>query len=70
MKSARNVLPSESEIGLAFIGGYADASSYLLAGAFTGHHTGNCVLAAGSAASKEWFLAFDRLLDLREFSSV
>src|SRR6516225_1922449 len=39
-------------IGLAFIGGYADASSYLLAGTFTGHVTGNCVLAAVSAASK------------------
>ena len=49
-------------IGLAFIGGYADASSYLLAGAFTGHLTGNCVLAAVSAASKEWFLTLDRLL--------
>jgi uncharacterized membrane protein YoaK (UPF0700 family) len=49
-------------IGLAFTGGYADASSYLLAGAFTGHLTGNCVLAAVSAASKEWFLTLDRLL--------
>ena len=49
-------------IGLAFIGGYADASSYLLAGVFTGHLTGNCVLAAVSAASKEWFLTLDRLL--------
>ena len=49
-------------IGLAFIGGYADASRYLLAGAFTGHLTGNCVLAAVSAASKEWFLTLDRLL--------
>ena len=49
-------------IGLAFIGGFADASSYLLAGAFTGHLTGNCVLAAVSAASKEWFLTLDRLL--------
>ena len=49
-------------IGLAFIGGYADASSYLLAGTFTGHVTGNCVLAAVSAASKEWFLTLDRLL--------
>ena len=61
-------------IGLAFIGGYADASSYLLAGAFTGHLTGNCVLAAVSAASKEWFLTLDRLLAvivfLAEFSSV
>ena len=49
-------------IGLAFIGGYADASSYLLAGAFTGHLMGNCVLAAVSAASKEWSLTLDRLL--------
>ncbi len=49
-------------IGLAFIGGYADASSYLLARAFTGHITGNSVLAAVSAASKEWYLTLDRLL--------
>src|SRR5438132_10367653 len=49
-------------LGLAFIGGYADASSYLLAGAFTGHLTGNCVLAAVSAASKDWYLTLDRLL--------
>src|SRR3979411_80035 len=49
-------------IGLAFVGGYADASSYLLAGAFTGHLTGNCVLAAVSAASKDWYLTLDRLL--------
>jgi len=33
-------------IGLAFVGGYADASSYLLARTFTGHLTGHCVLAA------------------------
>ncbi len=43
-------------IGLAFVGGYADASSYLLARTFTGHLTGNCVLAAVSAAGKEWYL--------------
>jgi uncharacterized membrane protein YoaK (UPF0700 family) len=49
-------------IGLAFIGGYADASSYLLARTFTGHITGNSVLAAVSAASKEWYLTLDRLL--------
>jgi uncharacterized membrane protein YoaK (UPF0700 family) len=49
-------------IGLAFVGGYADASSFLLAGAFTGHLTGNCVLAAVSAASKDWYLTLDRLL--------
>ena len=49
-------------IGIAFVGGYADASSYLLARTFTGHLTGNCVLAAVSAASKEWYLTLDRLL--------
>lgn len=49
-------------IGLAFAGGYADASSYLLARTFTGHLTGNCVLAAVSAASGDWYLTLDRLL--------
>jgi uncharacterized membrane protein YoaK (UPF0700 family) len=49
-------------IGLAFVGGYADASSYLLARTFTGHLTGNCVLAAVSAASQEWYPTLDRLL--------
>jgi uncharacterized membrane protein YoaK (UPF0700 family) len=49
-------------IGLAFVGGYADASSYLIARTFTGHLTGNCVLAAVSAASKDWYLTLDRLL--------
>src|SRR5438105_12145068 len=49
-------------LGLAFIGGYADASSYLLARTFTGHLTGNCVLAAVSAASKDWYLTLDLLL--------
>src|SRR4029077_16234510 len=49
-------------IGLAFIGGYADASSYLLARTFTGHLTGNCVLAAVSAASKDLYLTLNRIL--------
>ena len=49
-------------IGLAFVGGYADAASFLMAHTFTGHLTGNSVLAAVSAASKEWSLAGDRLL--------
>src|SRR4029077_1416037 len=49
-------------IGLAFVGGYADASSYLLARTFTGNLPGNCVLAAVSAVGKEWYLTFDRLL--------
>ena len=54
-------------LGLAFIGGYADASSYLLARIFTGHITGNCVLAAVSAAGKDWFLTLDRLLGVIVF---
>ncbi len=56
-----------NSIGLAFIGGYADASSYLLARAFTGHLTGNCVLAAVSAAGKDWYLTLDRLLAVLVF---
>src|SRR6202021_4246830 len=54
-------------IGLAFVGGYADASSYLLARTFTGHLTGNCVLAAVSAASGDWYLTLDRLLAVTVF---
>src|SRR3981081_4605959 len=49
-------------IGLSFVGGYADASSYVLTRTFTGHLTGNCVLAAVSAAGKDWYLTLDRLL--------
>ena len=49
-------------IGLAFIGGYADASSYSLARTLTGHVTGNCILAAVSAVGKDWYLTLDRLL--------
>src|SRR5580704_19757161 len=49
-------------MGLAFIGGYADASSYLLARTFTGHLTGNCVLAAVSTASGDWHLSLVRFL--------
>jgi uncharacterized membrane protein YoaK (UPF0700 family) len=54
-------------ISLAFIGGYADAASFLLANTFTGHLTGNCILAAVSAASQEWYLAADRLLAVTVF---
>jgi uncharacterized membrane protein YoaK (UPF0700 family) len=54
-------------IGLAFVGGFADAASFSLAHTFTGHLTGNCVLAAVSAASKEWNLVADRLLAVTIF---
>ncbi|MBV8141232.1 MAG: DUF1275 domain-containing protein [Verrucomicrobia bacterium] len=56
-----------SSVGLAFIGGYADASGYLLARTFTGHLTGNCVLAAVSAAGKDWYLTFTRLMAVIAF---
>src|ERR1700677_3214109 len=49
-------------IGVAFVGGYSDASSYLLARTFTGHLTGNCILAAVSVASRDWYVLLDRLL--------
>ncbi|MEJ2069200.1 MAG: YoaK family protein [Syntrophobacterales bacterium] len=40
--------------GLAFIGGYADAASLILARTFTGHLTGNFVLTAISLAGSNW----------------
>jgi len=40
--------------GLAFIGGYADAASLILARTFTGHLTGNFVLTAISLAGSDW----------------
>ncbi len=39
---------------LAFVGGYADAVSYLLTGSFTGHLTGNAVLLAIHLARASW----------------
>jgi uncharacterized membrane protein YoaK (UPF0700 family) len=40
--------------GLAFIGGYGDAASFVLAKTFTGHVTGNLVLGAIAAAAQDW----------------
>ena len=62
MKTSEGGTALPISIGLAFVGGYADAASFLLAQTFTGHLTGNCVLAAVSAASKEWNLAARALL--------
>lgn len=39
--------------GLAFVGGYGDASGLLLANTFTGHITGNLVLVAIAAVSRD-----------------
>jgi len=41
-------------LGLAFVGGYGDAASFVLAKTFTGHVTGNLVLAAIAIASHDW----------------
>ncbi len=54
-------------LGLAFVGGYADAASYTLAGTFTGHITGNSVLAAVSLANHDWLLTISRLLAVGVF---
>ena len=54
-------------VGLAFVGGYADASSYLLAKTFTGHVTGNSILAAISLVNGEWSVSMDRFLAIATF---
>jgi len=41
-------------LGLAFVGGYGDAASFVLAKTFTGHVTGNLVLAAIAVAARDW----------------
>jgi uncharacterized membrane protein YoaK (UPF0700 family) len=40
--------------GLAFVGGYGDAASFVLAKTFTGHVTGNLVLGAIAVAAHDW----------------
>jgi len=39
---------------LAFVGGYCDAGSFVLTKTFTGHVTGNLVLAAVAIAAHDW----------------
>src|ERR1700730_16555091 len=41
-------------LGLAFVGGCGDAASFVLAKTFTGHVTGNLVLAAIAVAAHDW----------------
>jgi uncharacterized membrane protein YoaK (UPF0700 family) len=53
--------------GLAFVGGYADAAGFLLANSFTGHVTGNLVLAAISIAGADWVIFFRRVLAIALF---
>ena len=62
MQTGRGDTAFGTSLGLAFIGGYADAASFLTAHTFTGHLTGNCVLAAVSFGTQELHLALDRLL--------
>jgi len=47
--------------GLAFVGGYGDAASFILAKTFTGHVTGSLVLAAVSIADRDWRVGIARL---------
>jgi uncharacterized membrane protein YoaK (UPF0700 family) len=41
-------------LGFAFVGGYGDAASFVLAKTFTGHVTGNLVLGAIAVAAQDW----------------
>jgi uncharacterized membrane protein YoaK (UPF0700 family) len=54
-------------LGLAFIGGYADAAGFLLANTFTGHVTGNLVLSAISVARADWPTFSKRVLAIALF---
>jgi uncharacterized membrane protein YoaK (UPF0700 family) len=53
--------------GLAFVGGYSDAASFILAKTFTGHITGNFVLTAISIAGQDWPTFFRRVLAITLF---
>jgi len=53
--------------GLAFIGGYGDASSFILAKTFTGHITGNFVLTAISLAGHDLPNLYRRVLAIALF---
>jgi uncharacterized membrane protein YoaK (UPF0700 family) len=48
-------------LGLAFVGGFGDAAGFVLARTFTGHVTGNLVLAAVSIAALDWATTLIRL---------
>lgn len=54
-------------LGLAFVGGYGDAASFVLAKTFTGHVTGNFVLLAISAAALDGRATFEHLLAIFSF---
>jgi uncharacterized membrane protein YoaK (UPF0700 family) len=54
-------------LGLAFVGGYGDAASFVLAKTFTGHVTGNMVLMAISIAARDWRATFGHVLAIATF---
>jgi uncharacterized membrane protein YoaK (UPF0700 family) len=54
-------------LGLAFVGGYCDAASFMLVRTFTGHVTGNFVLAATKVVTFDWRGALDALLAISFF---
>ena len=54
MLSSINQIDMWLSLGLAFVGGYGDAASFVLAKTFTGHVTGNLVLAAIAVAAHDW----------------
>jgi uncharacterized membrane protein YoaK (UPF0700 family) len=54
---------------LAFVGGYGDAASVVLAKTFTGHITGSLVLAAIAIAAHEWRLLLAHLVAVVFFLS-
>ena len=54
-------------MGLAFVGGYSDSASFILAKTFTGHVTGNLVLTAISIASLDWINFSRRVLAIALF---
>lgn len=45
-------------LAFAFVGGYGDAAGFLLAKTFTGHVTGNLVLAAVAVVAHDWRATF------------
>ena len=53
--------------GLAFVGGYGDAASFVLAKTFTGHVTGNLVLAAIAVAVRNWRAVLEHLSAIATF---
>lgn len=61
MSSLDKTLEQWLTFGLALVGGYADATGFVLARSFTGHITGNLVLVAVSAVALQWRLTLARL---------